>query len=175
MLSKVFTLINSKSPLTQAQFKEIFNNYFDDIRNYIYYRSGDTELATDIAQETFIRFWEKQFRIEEGKTRSLLYKISANLYISNYRKQKTALNFKLNIKPSSDGYTPEDKMQYEELSNQYNVALKNLPEKQRIVFLMSRMDEMKYHEIADNLGLSIKAVEKRMKLALEYLRKALQH
>ena len=69
----------------------------------------------------------------------------------------------------------EDKMQYEELSNQYNVALKNLPEKQRIVFLMSRMDEMKYNEIADNLGLSIKAVEKRMKLALEYLRKALQH
>ena len=161
--------------MTQAQFKEIFNNYFDDIRNYIYYRSGDPDLATDIAQETFVRFWEKQFELRGDKTRSLLYKISGNLYVSDYRKQKTALNFKLNIQPASEGYTPEDKMQFEELSDQYNIALQNLPEKQRVVFLMSRMDEMKYYEIADTLGLSIKAVEKRMKLALEFLRKALQY
>lgn len=161
--------------MTQAQFKEIFDDYFDEIRNYIYYRSGDTALANDIAQETFIKVWEKQFSLELSRIRGLLFKISGDLFVSSYRKQITAINFKLNIKPGLEVNTPEDKMQFEELSNQYDIALQNLPEKQRVVFLMSRLDEMKYHEIADNLGLSIKAVEKRMKLALDFLRQELQY
>jgi RNA polymerase sigma-70 factor (ECF subfamily) len=57
----------------------------------------------------------------------------------------------------------------------YENALATLPEKQRTVFLLHRMDGLKYHEIASNLGLSVKAVEKRMKFALEYLRKALNN
>jgi len=49
-----------------------------------------------------------------------------------------------------------------------------LSEKQRTVFLMSRMEGMKYHEIAERLKLSVKAVEKRMTITLTYLKKVLQ-
>ena len=49
-----------------------------------------------------------------------------------------------------------------------------MPEKQRTVFLMNRIDELKYKEIADQLGLSVKAIEKRMSLALEHLRTQLK-
>ena len=49
-----------------------------------------------------------------------------------------------------------------------------MPEKQRVVFLMSRIDNLKYAEIADQLGLSVKAVEKRMKKALEFLRNEIE-
>jgi RNA polymerase sigma-70 factor (ECF subfamily) len=45
-----------------------------------------------------------------------------------------------------------------------------MPEKQRTVFLMNRIDELKYKEIADQLGLSVKAIEKRMSQALEHLK-----
>lgn len=161
--------------MTQAQFKEIFDTHFDEIRNYIYYRSGDKELATDVAQETFIKFWEKQFIINDSKIKGLLFKISGDLFVSSYRKQKTALNFKLNLKPNLENETPEDKIQFEELSERYNIALQQLPEKQRVVFLMSRIDELKYQEIADNLGLSLKAIEKRMTLALAFLKNALHY
>jgi RNA polymerase sigma-70 factor (ECF subfamily) len=161
--------------LTREQFKDIFDKHFDEVRNYIYYRSGDTELATDIAQDTFIKLWEKQFDIVNGKIKGLLFKIAGDLFISSYRKQKTAMNFQLNMKPETSGITPEEQLQFNELQATYNKALGNLPEKQRVVFLMSRLEELKYREIAERLEISIKAVEKRMKNALEYLRQAMNY
>ena len=56
-----------------AAFKACFDQYFDLICNYIYYRSGDTELATDITREVFMKVWEKQFDLESGKIKRLLY------------------------------------------------------------------------------------------------------
>ncbi len=159
--------------MTKAYFKEIFDSYFDSVRNYVYYRSGDTEEATDIAQETFMRIWEKQLISQNPNIKALLFKIAGDLFISSYRKQKTAQKFILNLKPDANFETPEDKIKFEELNNNYRQALQNLPEKQRTVFMMSRMDEMKYTEIADALGLSVKAVEKRMTSALAYLREVL--
>jgi RNA polymerase sigma-70 factor (ECF subfamily) len=52
-------------------------------------------------------------------------------------------------------------------------AISDLPIKQREVFLLSRMEKKKYKEIAEITGISIKAVEKRMSLALMALRKTI--
>ena len=160
--------------MTHTEFKNLFDIHFDTIRNYIYYRSGDPEIATDIAQETFMRVWEKQIKIEEKKIKGLLYKIARDLFISNYRRQKIVLQFKLNLKPDIVDHSPEDQLQFEELKAKYETALANLPEKQRTVFLMSRMEQLKYREIADILDISVKAVEKRMKHALDYLKQVIR-
>lgn len=159
--------------MTRAQFKDLFDNHFDSVRNYIYYRSGDAEVATDIAQETFLRIWEKQPSSDQNNITGLLYKIARDQFVSQYRKQKVISKFKLNTKHDIAGISPEDQMMFEELKDRYEIALANLPEKQRSVFLMSRMEQLKYNEIAERLGLSIKAVEKRMNLALAFLRQAL--
>jgi RNA polymerase sigma-70 factor (ECF subfamily) len=160
--------------LTHTEFKYLFDDYFDTVRNYIYYRSGDSNLATDIAQETFLRVWEKQLKIEDKKEKALLFKIAGDLFVSNYRKQKTLLQFKLHTKPDAFDQSPEDEMQFEELKSTYEKALANMPEKQRVVFMMSRMDQLTYNEIAVALGLSTKAIEKRMKYALDYLKSVIQ-
>ena len=155
--------------MTRAQFKELFDKYFDSVRNYIYYRSGDAEAATDIAQDTFLKIWEKQ-PADPGNIAGLLYKIASDEFISQYRRQQVMTKFRLNFKPDHTGRSPEEHLMFEELLDRYETALINLPEKQRTVFLMSRMEQLKYHEIADRLGLSVKAVEKRMNLALAYLK-----
>ena len=49
-----------------------------------------------------------------------------------------------------------------------------MPEKQRTVFLMSRVEDLKYKEIAERLDLSQKAVEKRMSLALAFLKEKIR-
>lgn len=158
--------------MTRAQFKEIFDHHFDSVRNYIYYRSGDADAATDIAQDTFLKIWEKQ-PADLRRISGLLFKIAGDEFISQYRRQKVVTKFRLNIKPGNIDGSPEEQLMFEELKGRYETALVNLPEKQRTVFLMSRMEQLKYHEIAERLGLSVKAVEKRMNLALAYLRTAI--
>ena len=160
--------------MTREEFKNIFNTHFSGVRNSVYYRSGDQDLATDVAQETFIRLWEKNFEFVNGNTRALLYKIAGDLLISQIRKRNVVLKYKAKEADEQFGESPHDMMLYKELLKNYELALERLPEKQRTVFLLSRMDGMKYFEIAESLGLSVKAVEKRMKNALEYLRKAIE-
>lgn len=166
--------LNQKdAPVTREQFKYLFDKHFDSVRNYIYYRSGDAELATDIAQDTFMKIWEKQPAADQDNLAGLLFKMAGDQFISSYRRQQVFSKFRLNTRPDTTTGSPEEQMVFEELKGKYESALATMPDTQRTVFLMSRMDQMKYHEIAERLGLSVKAVEKRMTLALASLRQAI--
>lgn len=154
-------------------FKKLFDLHFNDIRRYLFYRSGNEELASDLAQETFLKLWEKDFRIEMKPIKGLLYKIANDLFISNYRREKVAFNFFENFKPYKPSATVEDELNYKELKHTYHKALKSMPEKQRVVFLMNRIDEHKYTDIAELLNISVKTVEYRMSQALKHLKKYL--
>lgn len=161
--------------MTQAEFKICFDHHFEQIRNYIAYRCLDADLATDIAQETFIKLWEKGLEYQGNKTKSLLYKIASELWISQYRKQQSAQKYKLSLDLKQSINDTEENLSYQELKAKYEEALSNLSEKKRVVFLLSRMENMTYQEIATHLGISKKAVEKRMNLALKDLRKILDY
>ncbi len=152
----------------------MFENHFSQVRNYVFYRSGNAEIATDIAQEAFLKIWEKQHNIQHKKVKGLLYKIAGDLYVSHYRRERRTFQFFNNYLFNDEFQSPEEQMAFEQLKEAYMVALKKMKENQRTVFLMSRAENMKYSEIAVRLGISVKAVEKRMKHALEHLRNFLQ-
>jgi RNA polymerase sigma-70 factor (ECF subfamily) len=156
--------------LKKEEFKSLFDTYFEDVRRYVFYRSANDDIATDIAQDTFLRIWEKQMTIDPKRVKGLLFKIAGDIFISQYRREQVAFNFFNTFKPNNKSLTPEDEINFQELTKAYDAALKTMPEKQRTVFLMSRIDELKYKEIADQLGLSVKAIEKRMSQALEHLK-----
>ena len=149
--------------------------HFGALRNYVLYRSGNTDVATDIAQETFLKIWEKQHSVKIETAKSLLYKIAGDLFVSHYRKEKRSYQFFSHFVYDENGQTPEDVIAFEQLKSNYEKALVKLPEKQRTVFLMSRAENLKYAEIAEILGISVKAVEKRMNYALKHLRTFLNH
>jgi len=160
--------------VTKEQFKILFDLYFDDIRRYLYYRCGDTSVSTDLAQDTFMRIWEKQMDLQPEKDTGLLYKIAGNLFVSYMRREKLRREAPEMISFEQRDSSPEDQLQYGELKEKYEKALMKLPENQRVVFLMSRTEELTYMEIATRLSISVKAVEKRMTGALSRLRKELK-
>ena len=132
-------------------------------------------MATDIAQDSFMKIWEKNLEYNENQIKGLLYKISKELWISQYRKIDSARKFELNLTYEDERITPEDLLEYDELRVKYEEVLSILPENQREVFLMSRMEDLTYKEIAERLDIGVKAIEKRMSLALRTLRKELKY
>lgn len=163
--------------MTRDEFKKLFDDHFDRIRNYIFYRSGNKELASDVAQEVFIKFWEKGFEYHPKDNVGLLYKMASDRFISSFRHSKIVENYKTVVKFNwnDTSISPDEVLEYEQLKEEYERTLNEMTEKQRTVFLLSRLEGLKYFEIADKLGVSVKAVEKRMKHALELLRLRLNY
>jgi len=160
--------------LTKEDFKLLFDTYFDSVRSYLFYRGAEKEQASDLAQDVFLKIWEKQMDIDMKTALRLLYKIAGDMFISQYRREKLEMNYKVAFRNDIVDFSPEDQLRYKELFSNYTKALAALGERHRTVFLMARMDGLKYREIADRLHLSIKAVEKRMSIALAFLKKALE-
>lgn len=158
--------------MTHQAFKQLFDGHFHHLRNYLYYRSGNKELATDIAQDAFLRLWEKQ-PADHKNLKGLLYKIAGDLFVNQCRHQKVEASFAIRQRAAEMYQTPEDEMAYQQLEWRYQKALSNMPENIRTVFLMSRYDDLKNKEIAERLDIGVKAVEKRMTQALQYLRTTL--
>ena len=71
--------------------------------------------------------------------------------------------------------SPEFEMELKEFNDKLKSAINRLNEKNRTVFLMNRIDGLTYGEIAENLNLSEKAIEKRMKNALDELKKTIEY
>ncbi|MCI4669400.1 MAG: RNA polymerase sigma-70 factor [Bacteroidia bacterium] len=162
--------MNSENQTEAAAFKNLFDKYYQAIRNFLYYKSGNIELAEDLTQEAFLILWRKRENIDPDKVKSYLYTIAHNLFLNEVKHQKVVMKYNQQPVTTTSNETPQYLMEEEEFRAKLENAISSLPEKNRIVFLMNRIEKLTYREIAERLDLSIKAVEKRMHKALIQLR-----
>ena len=158
--------------ISEAEFESLFNRYFDELRKYLYFKCSDKDLATDIAQDVFTKIWEKRERFDHSNIKALLYKMATDNLISHFRRNK--LKQEITVEFEIETNTPQHNLELEELKSKYEKALAHLPENQRVVFLMNRIEQLTYKEIAERLEVSVKAIEKRMSTAIKYLREQLK-
>jgi RNA polymerase sigma-70 factor (ECF subfamily) len=159
--------------IDMAEFDEIFNNWYDPLRNFIYYKTGDVQVAEDIAQDTFLKIWEKRSQIKKETVKPLLFKIAYNLFINRIQHQKVSFKFAEQSKGEKTHVAADYELEMAEFDAKLQRALASLDERNRTVFLMNRIEDFTYTQIAEQLGLSVKAVEKRMEKALSFLRLAI--
>ncbi len=166
---------NSSTGITKAGFIDLFNQMYSPIKNFVYYKTGDVAIAEDITQETFLKLWEKRDDIRQQTVKSLLYTISGNLCKNRFEHQQVALEFVNQFSQNETSVSPEFELELKEFNEKLQAAIGALNEKNRVVFLMNRIDGLTYKQIAENLNLSQKAIEKRMKGALSELKKTIEY
>lgn len=153
----------------EEEFEKIFRQWYTPVRNFIYYRAGDVAIAEDIAQDAFLKIWEKKEKIRPDTVQYLLYKMATNLLINKIDHDKVSFKFRNKIQMNVTSEAADFEMEMKEFDDRLQKALAELDEKKREAFLMSRIDGFTYTEIAESLGISVKAVEKRMEKALDFL------
>lgn len=156
-----------------AAYKAVFMKYGESIRNFVYSKCGNLALAEDITQDTFVTLWQKCSDANHATVKSFLYKIAGNKVIDHFRHQKVKMNYRAEKRSLVDHITPQFQLEEKEYKVYLDGVLSSIPEASRTVFMMSRIEKMKYTEIAERLDVSVKAVEKRMHKALIIIKKQL--
>lgn len=166
--------MQSSTTFSKTDLKEVYERYFDQLRGFLYYKTGDVSLAEDLVQEVFVKLWEKRETIKKETVKSLLFTMSSHLMINHYNHLKVVAKHQNETSKVNDAApSPQFTLEEKEFAEKFNNVVSALPDGCKEVFLMNRIDKLKYHEIADRLNLSVKAIEKRMSKALGIIKKQL--
>jgi RNA polymerase sigma-70 factor, ECF subfamily len=170
-----------------SAFDELYSRYSPRIRRFLFSLSWDQESAEDCLQEVFLRLYRARDRYEPtGKFSTYILQIAKNYYISQCRKRRAGCGEVPLTQESKDGARPFENIRANpriepevHLIDEYRRfrirrAIRALPESQRLVFVMSHIEDMKLSEIAEVLGIPIGTVKSRMFAAVRSLRRALE-
>lgn len=154
----------------EKKFEDVFRSHYKELHHYGFKILQDADLAEEVVQQVFLRLWEKDWETEiHTSIRAYLYKSvyhsSLNVLKRDQVKRRYE-DYKYN-QPAAVAYADQSD---NALKKDLYKALGSLPEKSRLVFEMSRFQELKYQEIAVLMELSIKTVEGHMTKALRHLR-----
>ena len=155
-------------------FKKLFHNYYDSLFRFVIYKTKDRDLAEDIAQETFLRVWKNREKITPDKSFfSLIARISTNLCYDHFRHTEVRNRHKNQIPDFAKSHydNPQAMTDLEILQEKIQELVnKELPEKCRKVFILSKKDGLTNIEISEYLNISIKTVESHITYAFKQIK-----
>ena len=168
-------LINSLQNGNEQAMDVLFRRHYSFICRSVYRILKDNNLAEDIAQEVFFGLWKKRENLNiSTSVQAYLKRAAINKSLNFIRDQKVKFDDeeKMPVLTNKQATTQQE-LEAEDLQKLINESIDKLPEKCRLVFTLSRFEEMTYQQIADELNISIKTVENQISKALKYLRIAL--
>ena len=164
----------AKNVCEEKVFNGIFESHAQDLFNFLHFKYQDEDEAKDLVQEVFGKLWDHCKNVTVDKARGFLFVAANNLMKNVLAKKSTAQKHQVYLAPpQSTREDPQYQMEEDEFRERLHHALNALPEEQRITLLMKRIEGKKQKEIAEQLGISEKAVEKRLYTAMKTLRKQL--
>lgn len=154
-------------------FEMLFKTYYQSLCRYAATYLKDPDEAEEIVQAAFIGIWEKRASISiETSIKSYLYRTVRNSCLNELKHEQVKQKYLASLLLEEEKTTvPADQEAiHVELEEKIRQAIGRLPEQCRLIFTMSRFEELKYQEIADQLNLSVKTVENQMGKALKLMR-----
>lgn len=160
----------------EPAFKTLFEVFQEEIFRFLLFKTKDSAVAEDLLQEVFLKLWKVRATLEEDRSiKNYLYTIADNISLNHIRHLKVvaAHQHQADTKLFSSADNPHFILEEKEWTSRLMIAIERLPEKTRVIFLMSRIEDLTYNEIADRLSLSVKTVEGHMVKALKSLRESI--
>jgi RNA polymerase sigma-70 factor (ECF subfamily) len=154
-------------------FEQVFKTHFKNLHMYACTILKDPDLAEDTVQNVFYKLWEKIEGLNFSSS------VAAYLYTSVYHEslnclkhQKIKITHRAHIvrQMNDRADSGPKKILLNELEKRLQTVINDLPEQCRTIFQLSRFEELRYREIGDRLGISVKTVENQMGKALKILR-----
>jgi RNA polymerase sigma-70 factor (ECF subfamily) len=153
-----------------AAYGELVARYRALVAGVAYRVSGDPVLAEDIAQETFIRVWDRLSTYRpEGNLKGWLCRIASNLTVDALRRRKPTADI-ADISVAASGTEPELAILEDEQAEAVRRALMRLPLRSRTVLVLREYEGLSYQEIADVLDIPLGTVKSRLNDARRRLR-----
>ncbi len=156
----------------RAAFDAVFRRWYEPLCLYACrLADGDMDEAEDLVQQAFVKLWESRDRLTvTWSLKAYLYKTVHNACLNRLRSRNVHSKYlDFNAQQLNTMYTPPDDTA-PELIERFQRALDALPPQCRHIFELSRFETLRYREIADQLGISIKTVETQMGKALRVMR-----
>jgi len=154
----------------EETFSKLYTQLSERLWRFAFIKCGNEPQSDDLVQEAFIKLWDNCEKVPPEKAKSYLFTVANNKFLNTVAHNKVVLQHAALSPRKVDNDSPEDLLRQKEFYQKLQQALSNLSEAQRTAFLLNRIEGKKYHEIADILDISIKAVEKRISGALKKLR-----
>lgn len=151
--------------MNYKQFKYFFDKHYANLCLYAYRFVNDEDQAKDIVQEAFLTVWENRADRTIENLQGYLFRAVRNNSLDYIRDNKKLLQFEIESIGESLDETTDDDDVYALLE----YLLSQVPLKSREMFEMSRTMGMKYQEIAFELGISVKTVEKHISKVLNHI------
>ncbi len=154
-------------------FKQLFDDYYERLCNYANSFLDDIDESEEVVQATFIALWEKRDKLDiQISVKSYLYQAVHNQSLNKIKHDRVKqahfeyITYQNNVE-AHDGY---QSMIEKELAEKIRLAIESLPQQCRLVFTLSRFENLSYADIATQLNLSVKTVENHIGKALRIMR-----
>ncbi len=167
----------------QEAFALLYDRHTRALINFFYKMCYDRALAEDLTQDTFLKLLRYRGKYRpEASFKTFLYTVAKNLWIDRHRSQKAApKTVSADVRVQEDGATlgelveavtdsPVQRLRDREAAELVRRALLDLPEAQRLVFVMAEAQGLRYREISEILEIPIGTVKSRMNAAVTTLR-----
>lgn len=156
-----------------TDFEQLFRSNHKNLCRTANYIVNDHAGAEDIVQDAFLNVWNLRDSIQPESLVGYLYRATTNGALNYIEKSKRFSKFTSELKPSVQPDVSAH-ISEKELQASIQKALDKLPPKCKVVFVLSRFQQMRYKEIARHLDISVKTVENQMGKALEIMREELK-
>ena len=168
-----------------AGYEVLFHKYYPTFFAFIKGMTKETAVAENIAQNIFMKVWLNREKLDAAKSiRNYLFVLAKHEIYNYFRtKSRTFTTLKEAIaqtesKGGGGGNLPsrneiEEKLDLAETAEQVEIIVGKMPPQRQQIFRMSRFEHMPSREIAEQLNLSVRTVDKHLELALKELRKYL--